>query len=154
MRPKIKEMLEEKGKLPSYAWPGGYPIVYVDSDNSTLCADCATKSINDQDDFLLHEEGPAIACDNCGKIINSAYGDPEAYAEISISERREDGKECDAGNRIACYSDNEYQSSINGVIGEYQKKGYQISQDESSRGYRHIHMIKGDLIKYISVDFR
>jgi hypothetical protein len=157
MRPKIKEMLEENdGQLPPYAWPGGYPIVYVDSDNSTLCAECATESINDQDelpnfrpvDWLLYEEGPTIACDHCGKMIDSVYGDPDAYAEISISERRDDGQ-YSVGNRISCYSEEEYQTSINSVIA-----GYQITKDESSRGYRHIHMIKGDLIKYISVDFR
>ena len=29
--------------LPAYAWPGGYPMVYTDEYNGTLCPDCASE---------------------------------------------------------------------------------------------------------------
>lgn len=74
------------GKLPAYAWPGGYPIIYLDGQNSTLCADCATESADDPDayDFErpvsgdVYWEGPDMYCDECNKVLESAYGDPDA----------------------------------------------------------------------------
>jgi hypothetical protein len=77
------------GKLPAYAWPGGYPIYYLDGENSTLCADCATKSADDADEIPkfkpeacdVYYEGPTIFCDGCNAEIESAYGDPDAEKE-------------------------------------------------------------------------
>ena len=76
---------ENNGKLPAFAWPGGYPLLYLDRDNSTLCADCATKSLNDPDElpqfkpqaYDIYYEGPVTYCDQCNAEIESAYGDPE-----------------------------------------------------------------------------
>jgi hypothetical protein len=31
--------------LPAYAWPGGYDLAYITSDNAILCADCANKEL-------------------------------------------------------------------------------------------------------------
>lgn len=31
-------------ELPAYAWPGGYPISYLDAENNELCADCANRN--------------------------------------------------------------------------------------------------------------
>ena len=31
--------------LPSFAWPGGYALAYVDDDGSVLCADCANRTV-------------------------------------------------------------------------------------------------------------
>jgi hypothetical protein len=66
---------DEKGNFPAYAWPGGYPIIYVTDDADILCADCAAK---EGDKFLadIHYEGPPEYCADCGKEIESAYGDP------------------------------------------------------------------------------
>lgn len=72
------------GKLPAIAWPGGYPIIYVDGQGSLICADCATKSLDDKDEvegfkpeaFDIYYEGPALNCDQCNTVIESAYGDP------------------------------------------------------------------------------
>ncbi len=69
--------------LMSYAWPGGYPILYLDASNSTLCPECASKEL--QSDlpafqpiaWFIHEEGPVIYCEDCNAPIESAYGDPE-----------------------------------------------------------------------------
>lgn len=30
-------------RLQYFAWPGGYPIAYLDSDNCLLCPECATE---------------------------------------------------------------------------------------------------------------
>lgn len=34
---RIEDLRDENGKLPAYAWPGGYPIFYIASDNGVLC---------------------------------------------------------------------------------------------------------------------
>ena len=66
------------GRLPSYAWPGGYPLFYLDADNNVLCPSCA----DDNDDFdpLLvaydvNWEDDCMFCDHCSNQIESAYGD-------------------------------------------------------------------------------
>jgi len=78
---------QEDGKLPSYEWPGGYHIYYVDDDGNEFCPDCANSALADPDDspFLMkptamgtHYEGAPIVCDVCNKEIPSAYGDPDA----------------------------------------------------------------------------
>lgn len=81
----IEEMKNDKGELPAYAWPGGYPIIYLDKENSVLCAKCATKSLNDPDEvsqfkpvaYDVFYEGAADQCAQCNVTIESAYGDPE-----------------------------------------------------------------------------
>ena len=75
----------DKGELPAFAWPGGYPMFYVDGDGQCLCATCATKSLNDPDEipsfkpiaYDVYYEGPTMQCDNCNADIESAYGDPD-----------------------------------------------------------------------------
>jgi len=73
--------LNSNGELDAFAWPGGYPIIYLDKENSVLCAKCATKSLNDEDDKPVacdvYYEGPTLQCDGCNADIESAYGDPE-----------------------------------------------------------------------------
>ena len=61
---------------PAFAFPGGYPMYYLDLTNSTLCAPCASEEegetfsgINWEDDHMY--------CDECNTHIESAYGDPE-----------------------------------------------------------------------------
>jgi hypothetical protein len=81
----LEHLKDSKGNLPAFVWPGGYPILYLDGENSTLCAECATKSLNDPDEigkfkpvaFDVYYEGPVTNCDQCGAEIESAYGDPE-----------------------------------------------------------------------------
>ena len=73
----------------SYAWPGGYPIIYLVDDGDTLCPDCVNDSSNpvhfggDADGWrvdgrMLHLEGPDECCAHCNRFIPSAYGDPES----------------------------------------------------------------------------
>jgi hypothetical protein len=84
----LDNLRDINGVLPAYAWPGGYPLYYVTADCLTVCPDCANK--DDTSDpataYGTHWEGPAIECDDCGRPIESAYGDPdEAEAEVSNS---------------------------------------------------------------------
>lgn len=69
--------LDNEGDLPAYAWPGGYPVYYLKHDN-VICPKCASR-----DDYfsqpvvtyVIHWENDLITCDNCGALIESAYGD-------------------------------------------------------------------------------
>jgi hypothetical protein len=75
---------DSDGKLSAYAWPGGYPIVYLDHDNETLCPECArAEDANEIENFrpcscFIHYEGRPEICSECNREIESAYGDPEA----------------------------------------------------------------------------
>lgn len=79
------------GKLPAYAWPGGYPIIYVMGDGEVLCPACANgengseayepKDANPNHDRqwtiaeqVIHYEGEPETCAHCNATIPSAYG--------------------------------------------------------------------------------
>ena len=77
--PKIIDLAERNdGKLPSYAWPGGYQLFYLDRDNNVLCPACA----NENDDFDppisacdINYEDDFMFCEHCSNQIESAYGE-------------------------------------------------------------------------------
>lgn len=78
------------GKLSSYAWPGGYPLYYLDGENAVLCPDCANKMETDSgwDDSQKAEsvnanyEDTDCQCEQCYQYINPAYmTEAEAEAE-------------------------------------------------------------------------
>ena len=82
----VQQLAEENGgKLPAFAWPGGYPIYYLAKDNGVLCPKCANafdpKTDNDEQlepvAFDVYWEGPVMNCEHCNAEIESAYGDPE-----------------------------------------------------------------------------
>ena len=96
MQATLKEFKAQDGTLPAYAWPGGYPIVYIFGDGEVCCPKCANteKQIKldpaEDDmpdkswtlvDWEIHWEGPAEYCAHCGALIESAYGDPDAETE-------------------------------------------------------------------------
>lgn len=64
--------------LPSFAWPGGYQIVYYTAGGLTICPECANDT--DTSDPVtsgdVYWEGPDEYCEDCGTAIPSAYGDP------------------------------------------------------------------------------
>jgi hypothetical protein len=78
----VDHLRDENGKLPPYAWPGGYNIVYITGDGGVLCAgpECANGPEARQADatspdwyiegFDTLESGaePEI-CDHCGRTI-------------------------------------------------------------------------------------
>jgi hypothetical protein len=68
----------------NFAWPGGYPIVFLTDDGDCLCAECAKRVfIMEKIDVSAdcYYEGPAMFCDGCNREIESAYGDPESEKE-------------------------------------------------------------------------
>jgi len=68
------------GKLPAFAWPGGYPLYYLDAEDAVLCRECASRANEYSVDTVagdVYWEGPPMSCGHCGKEIESAYGDPE-----------------------------------------------------------------------------
>ena len=74
------------GKLPAYAWPGGYQIIYIDEENNVLCSDCADKNDNLPYNprlvtYDIYYEGPTIQCEGCNCDIESTYGDPDEEDE-------------------------------------------------------------------------
>ena len=46
-----KYSITSEGELVSYAWPGGYPVIYITEDNGVLCPDCANGK-NDSEAYL------------------------------------------------------------------------------------------------------
>jgi len=69
---------DSDGKLPSFSWPGAYTIIYITRDGLTICPDCANKPVTEFDDpavaYGSFDEGAPIACDDCGRDIESSYG--------------------------------------------------------------------------------
>ena len=73
-----------------YAWPGGYPTLYVMRDGGTICAQCAQDNkalikeamLDGYDDQwvidaqeIVFENTEGLYCDNCDAIHEAAYGD-------------------------------------------------------------------------------
>lgn len=84
---------DDNGQFPAYAWPGGYPIIYVMADGGIICPDCANgKNGSIASDKLdpdcpddrqwhivgmdVHYEGAPETCAHCNAQIESAYGIP------------------------------------------------------------------------------
>ena len=60
-------------ELDSYAWPGGYPIYYLDTDNCMLCPPCANKEPDPATlDYGINYERDDLYCDECSKPIDVA----------------------------------------------------------------------------------
>lgn len=77
----LKRIREEKPNngLPAYAWPGGYTILYYCASGDILCADCATKALDEGDDdppvaYSTYDEGEDEVCADCNKVLESSYG--------------------------------------------------------------------------------
>jgi hypothetical protein len=73
---------DSDGQLPSFVWPGGYPLFYIDDHSDILCARCATKQADTEDDTPLatcevNWEDPILYCDECSQRIESAYADDD-----------------------------------------------------------------------------
>lgn len=78
--------VDESGRFPAYAWPGGYPLYYLFADGGACCPACANNGngsladINNSDpQWMLVEcfenfEDPEMWCDHCGALIGCAYG--------------------------------------------------------------------------------
>jgi phage terminase large subunit GpA-like protein len=82
----LENIRDDKGKLPAYAFPGGYPILYYAKDGGVLCPKCANEFTPERDNaeqlepvsFDVFYEGSAVQCEHCNAEIESAYGDPDS----------------------------------------------------------------------------
>lgn len=72
------------GNLPSYAWPGGYPLYYLCEDGGVLCPRCVNTELLARTAPKLDKqwhvvavqvnyEDPHLYCDHCQKQIPAAY---------------------------------------------------------------------------------
>lgn len=62
------------GELPAYAWPGGYPMLYVTRDGLAVCPTCANRDSSDLLGYDVNWEDADAQCDDCNAAIPSAYG--------------------------------------------------------------------------------
>jgi len=81
---KLDEIRDSKGNLPSFAWPGGYPLFYLDRKDNVLCPKCSNEAKDPDwpDDhpvaYAVNWEDPSLFCDACSDRIESAYADDES----------------------------------------------------------------------------
>ena len=71
---------DNHGVLPAYAWPGGYPMYYVDDEGNILCPRCANKNDEYSAELIAYDanwEDPDLYCDNCQERIESAYAEED-----------------------------------------------------------------------------
>ncbi|MGB6016809.1 MAG: hypothetical protein WBG32_18895 [Nodosilinea sp.] len=66
------------GQLRAYSSIGGYPIVYLNSQGSAFCANCANEELENIRVATANWENPSLFCDGCGQRIESAYAETEA----------------------------------------------------------------------------
>jgi hypothetical protein len=79
----LDELRMENGLMPSFAWPGGYPLYYIVADCGCLCPQCVNENLGllqDPDDkqwhvisYEVNYEDDSLQCDHCYKLIESAY---------------------------------------------------------------------------------
>lgn len=83
---KLNRYKLENGTLMSHAFPGGYPLFYVDGHNNILCADCATEALNDEIESFrpaaadINWEDMWMHCESCNEQIECAYPQDEEQA--------------------------------------------------------------------------
>lgn len=69
---------DNEGNFPQYAWPGGYPIYYLTKDSLVVCPSCASREVDQSSEVIacdLNWEDSDLHCDDCGNLIESAYGE-------------------------------------------------------------------------------
>lgn len=80
--PDIEKLIQKQEQvsdlLPSYAWPGGYPLYYIDDSHYELCPHCAQKAKEDEQititSWAVNWEDEDLYCEECNERIESAYG--------------------------------------------------------------------------------
>jgi len=76
--------VREGETLPSFTSVGCYTLIYYSKRAEPFCGKCATKH-TDECDPITHagpyDEGPTLECSECGKDIESSYGDPSSEEE-------------------------------------------------------------------------
>lgn len=77
----VQKMMEEYGKCLPFTIPGCYTLIYFNEKDEVLCSGCATKVAEEIIHVRTYDEGPTINCSDCGKEIESSYGEPEEEDE-------------------------------------------------------------------------
>lgn len=82
----MKAALQDFIRSGGIAWPGGYPTYCVMADGGVIDAQSARENYRlirreTGKDWTLvgvdvHWEGPPLVCDHSGRLIDSAYGEP------------------------------------------------------------------------------
>lgn len=70
-------LIECNGELPTHTNMGGYPLYYLDQQDTLHCAACATKNKDKIVYHNVHWEGVSLDCEECREEIESAYGEPD-----------------------------------------------------------------------------
>ena len=74
----LDEIRNDDGKLPACAWPGGYPMLYLDKEDNVLCPKCANRGVDQSQEVTAYDvnyEDPSCYCNDCGDRIESAYAE-------------------------------------------------------------------------------
>jgi hypothetical protein len=70
---------DNDNRLPSYGWPGAYPVYYLTKSGLVVCPPCANEP--DTSDPVaagdINWEDASLFCEDCGERIESAYAEPE-----------------------------------------------------------------------------
>ena len=64
----------------SYAFPGGYPVFYLDASDVVTCPNCANKANEYGFEIIaadVNYEDPNLYCTCCNERIESAYAEIE-----------------------------------------------------------------------------
>ena len=80
---------KDSNRLQSWAWPGSYPIYYIDGFNSALCPDCANEYYKEPDEDErfnpkfgdINYEDNSLFCEKCNQQIKCAYKNEEEIGE-------------------------------------------------------------------------
>jgi ribosomal protein S27E len=78
----VERMITESGECHAVTIPGMYTLIYFNSKDEVLCSGCATKIATDIVAVRTYDEGSKIDCTDCGKVMESSYGDPEEEEEV------------------------------------------------------------------------
>lgn len=66
--------MKQSGVYDLVAWPGCYPLVYLEDDNSIVCPACANAGkATDIISVYPNFEDTEMYCDYCGERIEAAY---------------------------------------------------------------------------------
>ena len=87
----VRDLIQEDGHLPRFAWPGGYDVVYYARDGFTFCGACADAVYRDPG--FDAADKPAVGesmdchdscaeCDHCGAVIPACGCSAEGHSEF------------------------------------------------------------------------
>lgn len=78
----VKAYIGNDGTLAKWAWPGGYPIYYLDNSYGVICPACANKEKSSLRGAEINWEAPLLYCEDCNTRIESAYAEDADADEV------------------------------------------------------------------------